>query len=415
MALKLIGEVGLDGSGFERGLSRLGATAAMNLKNFVIGAFGIYGVQQAIAKTIESADELVVASRRLDLTVEQLQVMRQAALRARIEFSYLEKAIEGINIAREKALSGGKEGVAFLAAFGKAGVSKSMLESQSAASLVTGPLRTATLTHNVQDLEASIRKVTPGFRNFGEILPFLKTDFVALEKEMSGMGAIISGTTANELKLFKDEMGLIGTIITTQLAPVLVAFGEAVMKALNNLKGFGSYAGTVVGNIQSAPGSILYRQQHPEFFDKEGRLNFWRALENEIKNKGTGSALDAFGNSLLSGDAIIEAFHQRIKDLVDRSNNPIPPSKPEEVGKSAKMKAFREKSGDSLVAVGNFLGTSRGGIGGLQEQLVKNTEQTSKNTRDIFHVLSGALIGFSRRGHFGGETNYLGKAIYPGT
>ena len=47
MGLKLIGEVALDGSGFERGLTRM----AGSVKGFIASAFGFYGVEQALRKT----------------------------------------------------------------------------------------------------------------------------------------------------------------------------------------------------------------------------------------------------------------------------------------------------------------------------------------------------------------------------
>jgi hypothetical protein len=384
MALKLWGEVGLDGSGFERGLARLGATAASNLKNFVIGAFGIYGVQQAIMKTVESADELVVASKRLDMTVEQLQVMRQAAMRTRTDFAYLEKAFEGFNIAKEKALSGGKEGAGFMAAFGRLGMTKEMLQSQTSATAFMGQLHQTALSANSADLDASLRKILPGFRNFGEILPFLKTDFAALEKEMSSMGAIMSGTTANELKVFKDEMGLVGTIITTQLAPWLVKLGEAAYWLMEKFQGAGAFYGTLLADWAHG----IFRGSGQD-----------AATE---RDKVTGVM-----------DAAWAAFQKRIADLTNAAKNPIPPNAIEEKeGKAAKLKAFHEKSGDSLVSVGNFLGTSRGGISGLQERLVRHTEQTAKNT-------SAMLIELRKRnpGHSvtGSAFGLPGTTIWPST
>jgi hypothetical protein len=392
MALKLFGEVDLDGSGFQRGLSRLGASAASNLKNFVIGAFGIYGVQQAIAKTIESADELVVASKRLDLTVEQLQVMRQAALRARIEFSYLEKAIEGINIAREDALKGGKAGAPFMEAFGKLGITKEMLQSQTGGSLMMGQLRTAVLQQNVADLDASIRKITPGFRNFGELIPFLKQDFVALQKEMEDMGAIMAGTTARELKYFKDEMGVLTKVITNWLAPKLVVLGEVVL--------------WLIGQIQES-GSFLKSFFKNQPIQMNHVNSFWEGLWSPPFKYDTSKT---FGGALNVADAaanVVAAKNaQDAADLLKMIElaGTMPPEPPPEGGKASKLNASHEKSGDSLVAVGNFLGTSRGGISGLQEQLVRHTERTANNTSAMLielrkhnpgHSVTGSAFGLS--------------------
>src|SRR5437879_804059 len=114
MGLRLQGEVSLDGSGFEAGLKRLEGAAgqfANTLKGAAAGAFGIYGIEQAIQKTIDSARELVTESKRLGVGVEQLQVLRQAAKENNTELSQVAKAFERSDVAREKALRGGPEGL----------------------------------------------------------------------------------------------------------------------------------------------------------------------------------------------------------------------------------------------------------------------------------------------------------------
>src|SRR6185503_4983847 len=101
MGLKLIGEVSLDGSGFDRGIKRLGAT----LKSTLAGAFGFVAIEAAFRKTIDTADELVTASKRLDTTVEQLQVLREAAKENKVEIDKLSTSFERLNVSREKALA----------------------------------------------------------------------------------------------------------------------------------------------------------------------------------------------------------------------------------------------------------------------------------------------------------------------
>src|SRR5689334_11234672 len=133
-------EVGLDGSGFESGMKKLGASAGASLKGLVASAFGVYSIHQAISKTVESASELVDASQRLDIPIEQLQVLREAAKQAGADFAKLPAAFEKLNIAREKALQGDKK---TLAAFARFGVSTDALRNQSAANLFTGQIASA--------------------------------------------------------------------------------------------------------------------------------------------------------------------------------------------------------------------------------------------------------------------------------
>jgi hypothetical protein len=371
--LNLAATVSLDGAQFQRGLNKVGLSVANFIKSFVVGAVGVYAIQAAIRKTIETAEELVEASRRLDLTVEQLQVMRQAALRARIEFTSLEKAIEGINIAREKALEGGSMGKNFMAAFGKAGITKEMLQSQTGGSLMLGQLRTAVLQHNVADLEASIRKITPGFRNFGEIIPFLKQDFVALEAKMRSLGAIMSGTTATELKIFKDEMGLIGQIISSQLAPRLIDLVEAIITGLANLKGVGSFWMKIYENLHDKEAKGEYNSKNP--------VAFFENLYKEINRTDRGSAQYEFSGSLIESAKKLQEFRDYIKGLVYAEEHPPKPEEfPETKVNEKKERALKDES-NSLIKVGNFLGASRDTIGNLQQQTAQHTAAIVTHTK----------------------------------
>ena len=121
MGLKIMAELGLDGKGFEAGMKRAEGLAhgvAEGLKGFVIQAVGIYTVEQAISKTVETAKELVETSRRLSIAPEQLQVMRQAAKDSGVEFQKLAELIEKTNVARDKALRPVSEGASARRAFG---------------------------------------------------------------------------------------------------------------------------------------------------------------------------------------------------------------------------------------------------------------------------------------------------------
>src|ERR1035441_7534707 len=111
MGLKLIGEVALDGSGFERGLNAM----AGSMKGFIVGAFGLYGVEEMLRKTMDTADELVNKAKRLDVAVEKLQLLKYAAKEGGSELETLAKGFENLDVAREKALSGSKEGQKLLA------------------------------------------------------------------------------------------------------------------------------------------------------------------------------------------------------------------------------------------------------------------------------------------------------------
>jgi len=236
-----------------------------------------------------------------------------------------------------------------------------------------GQLRTAVLQHNVADLEASIRKITPGFRNFGEIIPFLKQDFVALEAKMRSLGAIMSGTTATELKIFKDEMGLIGQIISSQLAPRLIDLVEAIITGLANLKGVGSFWMKIYENLHDKAAKGEYNPKNP--------VAFFKNLYKEINRTDKGSAQYAFSGSLIESAKKLQEFRDYIKGLVYAEEHPPKPEEfPETKVKEKKESALKDES-NSLIKVGNFLGASRDTIGNLQQQTAQHTAAIVTHTK----------------------------------
>jgi len=125
MALRLIGEIGFDGSGFQAGLRKLQHGAgelANSLKGAVVAGVGIYTVEQAIHKTIQTAKELVNASQRLAIAPEQLQVLRKAASESGVELDKVTDSFEKLDVARQRALTPGKKGDKFRRAFHAAGI-----------------------------------------------------------------------------------------------------------------------------------------------------------------------------------------------------------------------------------------------------------------------------------------------------
>ena len=376
MSLKLIGEVSLDGSGFERGLNRLGSSATHNFRNLVAAAFGFVGVHQAIHRTVESADELVIASGRLDLTIEQLQILRQAAKESGVEFGKLETALERINVARAKALGGDPES---LAAFARLGVSKGNLKSMNAGDIFSGPISAATKSLNAQDLAAPMTEI---FKNgFGVLTRVLRTDFEELENSMRSMGAIMGGVAAREIKLMADQFSLLSNIIAAQLAPALVALAEWALRKTGQAQGVGGFWGALSGSTgQGFLKSVMDFTTFMLMNDKE---------INEIMNEGgaRASGLVRFSNGVLSAvaadESIVrgnESWLAKIKALAAGQ----PPNAFEgdvQEKEKKKGKGFRLTEGDSMVRVGNFLGTGQDAISRIGERTNQLLTKIEQNTR----------------------------------
>jgi hypothetical protein len=175
-------------------------------------------------------------------------------------------------------------------------------------------------------------------------------------------------------------MGVLTKVITNWLAPKLVVLGEVVLWLIGQIQESGAFLKSFVKNqpIQmndvTPPANSVWEWLTRPLFKYDTSKTFGGAL----------NAADTAANVVAAKNAKDAADLIKMTQL---AGTMPPESIKEEGGKASKLKAFHEKSGDSLVAVGNFLGTSRGGISGLQEQLVRHAETTAINTKLTVDIL----------------------------
>lgn len=353
MAFKIHGEVSLDGAMFKRGLHELGGEATAFIKNFALGAVGVYSIEQALDKTVETAEELVNTSKNLSLTVEQLQIMRQAAKDNGIEFQAMSTALQRFNAIRENVLRGGAGSADQMAALGRLGLDRNALQNQNAGESLMGQISEKARGSNAADIAKDLRDVFG--KSGGELFGVLQTNFEELGVEMKNMGAIMDSTTAHELKMFKDELDLISSITSATLAPALVALGGVVYDAITLLGKWGTELGT--------------------FFEDLIHGNFKAAIPDAIEE----------------GEKFTEARNAAWQSMVDKAKSSKPPALGDidkDETKSSKVTKAKEIKSDSLVSVGNFLGAGRGAINSIaeqhlqvaKEQLVVTKEQAKIST-----------------------------------
>lgn len=398
MGLKLMAELGLDGSGFEAGLKKAESAThhlTESLKGFVIGAVGIATVEQAISKTVETAKELINTSKRLAIAPEQLQVLRQAAKESGTELDALASFFEKIDIARQKALGGGATGRNMTAMFGAVGITPTMLHNQTAAQLAMGPISQTVRSRNPEELGAIFREL--GVKGFGPMIAVLKTDFGELGKKMKDMGAIMDTETAVKLKLLSDEFEMIGQILISQLGPALLLFVQALYVGILQLgskiaqaKAF-MEGGTkndsanenfgwgekltqwiVVGGIKLGD-KLKYAKEDPE-----SRKRLLEMVHFDEKG-GEQAAKDAE----IKWQKKIDDFFAKLFELEQRANalkNPIPP----DFSKSNLPEKFSNKAlqtpSDSLTKVGNFLGGLGVSTTNIDQRKLEYLKQIAANT-----------------------------------
>ena len=393
MGLKLIGEVALDGSGFERGLNAM----ASSVKGFIAGAFGLYGIETMIRKTVDTAKELVTESKRLGIGVEQLQVLKQAAKENSTELGTMAKAFEKLDVAREKALSGSKEGMKLLGRFAQLGISQSDLKTQTAANLFMGPMRDKAASMSQEDLGPILREVIG--KGFGELIPVLKTDFEELEKKMRSLGSLMDTGTAVKLKILEDEFSLLGTIIATKLGPKLLDFAELLFKVG---AGFAASWAWLSSRFSSNAPAMQATMSHTPGFGGWAPGESAKTMSDAIKAAAPPPdaaeiAKQAGLKTFKEWTGWAEDMRKRFAALEDDLKHPAKPNfNVEQVDEKEKKekdpKQFHEK-GDALIKVGNFLGSSKSGLEDIGQKQVQLLQQIANNTRPSTGSGSGTGIG----------------------
>lgn len=384
MGLKLMAEIGLDGSGFERGLHKMQHEATHSIKALAVEAFGIYGIEQAIAKTVETATELVNTSKRLDVTVEQLQLLKQAAKDGGTEMGSLASAMEKIDVARGKIMRGDKEGVKLLKDFERLGVSEKMLQTQTAATLLMGPISKTVKSENVENIALQLKEVLG--KGMGQLIPVLKTDFDELGEKMHKLGSIMDTETAVKLKALGDNFELLKNIMAAQLGPVLLSLVEIIFTAIGKLKELGAYIGTLIANgvgkaakdaaqyagaksIVTANDEMVYSdgtKRNPyskEVYDKAKAY----MEEYEDKQAEAGEAAIEEGKEWKES---IDELRKKLKEESDAISHPKPIDPEDDDEKKAKAKRLKTIPSDALVKVGNFLGANGATISKVDQQKI---------------------------------------------
>lgn len=394
MGLRIESVLSLNSSEFSRGLSGAKNSVVDFVKNAAVAAVGIGAINAAVRRTFETADELVNAADKMDMTVEQVQVLRKAAKDAGKEFEDMAGAIGKVNEARAKALGGDAKAKS---AFSALGVSGDELRSKSGADILVGSIAAKVQSTNVDQIMLPLKEVLG--RGGKEIVGVLKTDFKGLEASMRDAGAIMEEKVARQLDAIGDQFDTLGKIIVTQLAPALLAFVKWAYSVINK-------TGGGVAKFSAGAGSVYAQTGGLGGFIKFVAATDWNILKKKLGFQGEDQQFINYRygvnrkelNKQMSGAAEpwekgLEEFNKMLENAGKNRRNKSDYSKTETL--SSPIKAAQRD--DSLIKVGNFLGASKGVIGNAQAMLAQHTAQTASNTKATTDVLNKIYLSMQTR------------------
>lgn len=393
MGLRLESTLALNSSEFTRGIAGAKNSVVDFVKNAAIAAVGIGAINSAVRRTFETADELVNAADKMDMTVEQVQVLRKAAKDAGKEFEDMAGAIGKVNEARARALGGDAKA---RQAFTALGVGGEELRSKSGADILVGSIAAKVQSTNLEQIMLPLKEVLG--KGGKEVVGVLKTDFKGLEADMKNAGAIMEDKVARELDSIGDQFQTLGMIITTQLAPAVLAFVKWVYEKINT-------GGGKVAKFSAGAGSVYEQTGGLVNFAKFVAATDWNAVKKKLGFQGESQAMINYRYGVKGKEVTaimaeaeapwkkgLEEFEKRLADAANAGKKgKADYSKVETL--SSPMKASQRD--DSLIKVGNFLGSSRGVIGGAQAMLAQHTAQTANNTKRTADALDKILYNMA--------------------
>jgi hypothetical protein len=223
-------KIAIDGTaaGLETALKGV-RSSLEGLKEMAIGAFSVEAIKEMVSHTMELGKELTNTALRLNMTVEQVQILRQAAKDSGVEFEKLQAVLDKVSVAKAKALGGDKNA---LAGFAALGIDKQQLQTTKSVDLLFGKIAESVKAKGGEAIAGPLGEIIG--RGFGEILPLLKSDVQETGEELKKLGGVMSTDTAVKLKVLGDQFELLGTQIEAGLGPCIISSVNAIKNGISS-------------------------------------------------------------------------------------------------------------------------------------------------------------------------------------
>lgn len=398
MGLRLQAFLMLDAVQFTEGLTRAKEKTLETMKGMIIAAAGVYGLEEAFRKTIDTADELVNTSQRLSIPIEKLQILREAAKDANASIEGIPSALEKLGQYRGYALGAGLSGTKtekeeYLRMFSMLGVSEKQLKTMDAGELLLGPIAEKLKKTNPQEIIGPLRALLG--RAGGELIPVLQSNFEEVAAEMKKSGALMSAETAAQLETFKKKINLFEEILISHLAPIIVKLGRVVLMVIDQIAQATGFWGKVFKDVKNADPSKTSENLKSD----SKHINFWKYLVHEINRNDKDSPLAEMNKH----ESVLAAYDKASDELLNSLNKKDKPnfSWMENLPSTVVGKKVQT---DSLVKVGNFLGSNKAAINAAHTQI-----QIANNTKRAADALDKIVVklpeAYTKRSSLGLNSN----------
>lgn len=352
-------KLGLDGSGFEKGLAKagqqMGAFAAGpvgELKTALAGAFSV----GALKSLIDFGSKIKDTSQRLDMTTDSVQELSFAAGQNGSSLDEVARGIEHLAKGQEAILEGGEKAEKMIRIFQQLGFSLEEINSLSP--------------------EEKFRKLGTALQDVN-----IAGRIQAGLFDLMGKGAGKLVATLKELNANIAEIRASGGIITNEEIERMDKWGDELTKAELILKVWASRAGQFIAEAAAGAGTASVTPNEKDIATNV--MSKAKATELAIANKNaTGTERDQFMD--FAEKFFASKDSQRKGPAAAASESPFA-DKP--------IRAIGPQS-DSLLSTGNFLGASgRNVMESTTKQMAADIREMTKTNAAIKSVIERFSFG----------------------
>lgn len=359
--LRLEAQIGADATGFNRVVGGLGTTVGRSLsgiKSQLAAAFSIGAISALVKGTIDLAGRLRDVADNLNINVELLQRLTNAARLAGGSLEDIERFGASIGQARGAAVANpsGKEA----AAFGRLGFSQSEIANVSVGAF----------------LERMAARVAQGLDGQGRN-DFIEVGGKAAKKLIAGFstaldknGSIMTTDMIDQLDSIGDKFTQLSNLLKVEMAPGILKTTGLLIAFVNQLKQFGSQAG-------AASARPVTTKEIGQFV----LFPLWPILKRLLSKEAISAVLSEVGDQDENAASAAAWLKGRQSNRLAFEN-----ASPGYAGPSFGVKG--NIYSDPLLAVGNFLGSGRNAIGGIQQRILDEAKKQTEFQRKIWDKMA---------------------------
>jgi hypothetical protein len=370
MAFKVQGEIAMDGSKFfgvmgraGAAVNRFGSTVTQNVGGRLAAAFSV-GAAGAFAKSIITmASGLRDAADATKLNVEWMQKWASSAAKTGGNLEDIKKFSLELQKNRQEAVNDPKGGKG--QAFAKLGISATDVATAPQQKLIE-QIMAAFKDGASADEVNSVREV--GGKAAVNLIG-------AFKDGIDENARIIPEDMVDQLDEMDDAMTGLGLMLKSFFAPVIIFVVDAIKAGVNNLQTTTVLLTAIFAGILNGFNEMIENFKKGNI--RKGFAAFANGLEEGV-TEGMANAEEEIRRQDKEAADLKAGLAAKRKRRNEGENAPEdykPEDKKEAVKKAAAV------ASDSLVSVGNFLGTSRNAIADLAKRQVELLIEIAKNTK----------------------------------